>query len=174
MTPMQVWSNESQERYVLAIPGDRLDAFRALCERERCPFAVVGEVVDAGALQAASAPSAVVAASAPTLRSSVRRPTRVAIRASSNDRATSVKRLNRSRAAVPQGRNGWKTKEAMLAGTERPRGSGGRGVLDGRRLSLARTSRPRSEVAAGSHGSVAGRGRRAATGASVCCNWYSC
>ena len=43
MTPMQIWSNESQERYVLAIDGARLDDFRALCERERCGFAVVGE-----------------------------------------------------------------------------------------------------------------------------------
>jgi phosphoribosylformylglycinamidine synthase len=42
MSPMQVWCNEAQERYVLAIRADRLDAFRALCERERCPFAVVG------------------------------------------------------------------------------------------------------------------------------------
>jgi phosphoribosylformylglycinamidine synthase len=42
MTPREVWCNEAQERYVLAIaPGD-LDTFRALCERERCPFAVVG------------------------------------------------------------------------------------------------------------------------------------
>ena len=42
MTPMQIWSNESQERYVLAIPEARIDEFGALCERERCPFAVVG------------------------------------------------------------------------------------------------------------------------------------
>ena len=43
MTPMQIWSNESQERYVLAIAGDRIDEFERLCERERCPFAVVGD-----------------------------------------------------------------------------------------------------------------------------------
>ncbi|MDX1698314.1 MAG: phosphoribosylformylglycinamidine synthase, partial [Thiohalobacterales bacterium] len=43
MTPMQVWCNESQERYVLAVARDRLEAFRALCERERCPMAVLGE-----------------------------------------------------------------------------------------------------------------------------------
>ena len=42
MSPMQIWSNESQERYVLAIPRARLEDFRAICERERCPFAVVG------------------------------------------------------------------------------------------------------------------------------------
>jgi phosphoribosylformylglycinamidine synthase len=43
MTPMQIWSNEAQERYVLAIPPERLDEFAALCERERCPFAVLGK-----------------------------------------------------------------------------------------------------------------------------------
>jgi phosphoribosylformylglycinamidine synthase len=43
MTPMQIWSNESQERYVLAIPGDRLADFERICARERCPFAVVGQ-----------------------------------------------------------------------------------------------------------------------------------
>ncbi|MGD8897234.1 MAG: phosphoribosylformylglycinamidine synthase [Acidobacteriota bacterium] len=43
MTPREVWSNEAQERYVLAIAKDRLDLFQALCARERCPFAVVGE-----------------------------------------------------------------------------------------------------------------------------------
>jgi len=42
MSPLQVWCNEAQERYVLALRPDRLDAFRALCARERCPFAVVG------------------------------------------------------------------------------------------------------------------------------------
>ena len=42
MTPMQIWSNEAQERYVLAIPEARLAQLRSVCERERCPFAVVG------------------------------------------------------------------------------------------------------------------------------------
>ena len=42
MTPMQIWCNESQERYVLAVDPQRLDSFRALCERERCPYAVIG------------------------------------------------------------------------------------------------------------------------------------
>jgi phosphoribosylformylglycinamidine synthase len=42
MSPKQIWCNESQERYVLAIAPERLDEFRAMCERERCPFAVVG------------------------------------------------------------------------------------------------------------------------------------
>ncbi len=43
MSPMQIWSNEAQERYVLAIPPERLDEFKAMCERERCPFAVLGK-----------------------------------------------------------------------------------------------------------------------------------
>ena len=43
MTPMQIWSNEAQERYVLAIDRARLADFQRLCERERCPFAVVGD-----------------------------------------------------------------------------------------------------------------------------------
>ncbi len=42
MSPREIWCNEAQERYVLAIRADALDRFRALCERERCPFAVVG------------------------------------------------------------------------------------------------------------------------------------
>ena len=46
MSPMQIWSNEAQERYVLAIPPQRLAEFKALCERERCPFAVLGQAID--------------------------------------------------------------------------------------------------------------------------------
>ncbi|HET9484183.1 MAG TPA: phosphoribosylformylglycinamidine synthase [Xanthomonadales bacterium] len=42
MTPMQIWCNESQERYVLGIAPGRLAEFEALCARERCPYAVVG------------------------------------------------------------------------------------------------------------------------------------
>ena len=42
MAPKEIWCNESQERYVMAIAPESLDTFRALCERERCPFAVVG------------------------------------------------------------------------------------------------------------------------------------
>jgi phosphoribosylformylglycinamidine synthase len=43
MSPLEIWCNEAQERYVLAILPQDLPRFRALCERERCPFAVVGE-----------------------------------------------------------------------------------------------------------------------------------
>ena len=42
MSPKEVWSNESQERYVLAIDPQDLMRFEEICERERCPFAVVG------------------------------------------------------------------------------------------------------------------------------------
>jgi phosphoribosylformylglycinamidine synthase len=42
MSPMQIWSNESQERYVLAIDEKNIILFNELCNRERCPFAVVG------------------------------------------------------------------------------------------------------------------------------------
>ena len=46
MTPMQLWCNESQERYVLAIATERLECLRQICARERCPCAVIGEVTD--------------------------------------------------------------------------------------------------------------------------------
>ncbi|MEO7412834.1 MAG: phosphoribosylformylglycinamidine synthase, partial [Opitutaceae bacterium] len=46
MSPLEIWCNESQERYVMAVPAARLDAFRQLCERERCPFSVVGEATE--------------------------------------------------------------------------------------------------------------------------------
>jgi phosphoribosylformylglycinamidine synthase len=56
LAPKEIWSNESQERYVMAIAPESLAQFKAFCERERCPFAVVGvateerqlELVDAG------------------------------------------------------------------------------------------------------------------------------
>ena len=43
MSPMEIWSNESQERYVLSIHSDNEELFTEICERERCPFAVVGK-----------------------------------------------------------------------------------------------------------------------------------
>jgi phosphoribosylformylglycinamidine synthase len=50
MSPREIWSNESQERYVLAIAPERLEDFRAICARERCPFAVLGEATADGHL----------------------------------------------------------------------------------------------------------------------------
>ena len=46
MSPLEIWCNESQERYVLAIPADRLELFTRLCQRERAPLAVVGEATE--------------------------------------------------------------------------------------------------------------------------------
>ena len=46
LAPKEIWCNESQERYVLAIAPSSLPQFKALCERERCPFAVVGVATD--------------------------------------------------------------------------------------------------------------------------------
>ena len=47
MSPMEIWSNEAQERYVLAIRPSSLELFESLCARERCPFAVLGEATEA-------------------------------------------------------------------------------------------------------------------------------
>ncbi len=43
MSPMQIWCNEAQERYVLAVHPDRLQVFRDICVRERCPYAIIGD-----------------------------------------------------------------------------------------------------------------------------------
>ncbi len=50
MSPGEIWCNESQERYVLAIEPASLASLSFLCERERCPMAVVGQVTDDGRL----------------------------------------------------------------------------------------------------------------------------
>jgi phosphoribosylformylglycinamidine synthase len=50
MAPAEIWCNEAQERYVLAIGPEDLAWFRAVCERERCPFAVLGHADDSGQL----------------------------------------------------------------------------------------------------------------------------
>ena len=54
LSPMQIWCNESQERYVLGVKPADLDAFRAICERERCPFGVVGTATEEQRLQVRS------------------------------------------------------------------------------------------------------------------------
>ena len=51
MSPMQIWCNEAQERYVLAIAAEGLEEFKAWCERERCPYAVIGSATDAEQLR---------------------------------------------------------------------------------------------------------------------------
>ena len=50
LAPKEIWSNESQERYVLAIAPESLERFSAVCARERAPFAVVGHAFDDGQL----------------------------------------------------------------------------------------------------------------------------
>ncbi|MDQ3796222.1 MAG: phosphoribosylformylglycinamidine synthase, partial [Pseudomonadota bacterium] len=42
MSPLEIWCNEAQERYVLAIDAARIEDFKWLCERERCPYAIIG------------------------------------------------------------------------------------------------------------------------------------
>ncbi|MBT8445423.1 MAG: phosphoribosylformylglycinamidine synthase [Gammaproteobacteria bacterium] len=51
MSPLEIWCNEAQERYVLAIMPDALEWFDAACQRERCPYAVLGELDDTGHLR---------------------------------------------------------------------------------------------------------------------------
>ncbi|EPL9570272.1 phosphoribosylformylglycinamidine synthase [Providencia rettgeri] len=46
MSPLEVWCNESQERYVMAVAPEKLAEFTAICERERAPFAVIGEATE--------------------------------------------------------------------------------------------------------------------------------
>ena len=46
MSPLEVWCNESQERYVIAIAPEKLATFDAFCKRERCPYAVLGRISD--------------------------------------------------------------------------------------------------------------------------------
>ena len=51
MSPLEIWCNESQERYVLAVAPEQMARFAAICERERCPYAVVGVATDEKHLQ---------------------------------------------------------------------------------------------------------------------------
>ena len=51
MSPMGIWCNEAQERYVLIVGDDRIDEFKSLCERERCPVSVIGTLTDDGNLR---------------------------------------------------------------------------------------------------------------------------
>jgi phosphoribosylformylglycinamidine synthase len=50
MSPMGIWCNEAQERYVLIVGDDRVDEFKTLCERERCPVSVIGTLTGDGNL----------------------------------------------------------------------------------------------------------------------------
>ena len=55
MSPMEIWCNEAQERYVLALDAARLPVFEAIAARERCPYAVLGEAIEAGQLTVSDA-----------------------------------------------------------------------------------------------------------------------
>ncbi len=46
MSPVEIWCNESQERYMLAVAPENKETFEAICQRERCPFAVLGEALE--------------------------------------------------------------------------------------------------------------------------------
>jgi phosphoribosylformylglycinamidine synthase len=83
LSPMEIWCNEAQERYVLAVPPDVLPLLESICARERCPCAVVGEAVVEERLQVRDSdktapvdmPMPVLLGKAPRLeRSSVRVP----------------------------------------------------------------------------------------------------
>ncbi len=50
MSPMEIWCNESQERYVMGILPERVEEFRSICERERCPMSIVGVATGDGRL----------------------------------------------------------------------------------------------------------------------------
>ena len=79
MAPKEIWCNESQERYVLAIAPHSLAQFQALCERERCPFAVVGvataerqlQLLDAGATAPVDMPMNVLLGKPPKMQRDV-------------------------------------------------------------------------------------------------------
>jgi len=84
MAPKEIWCNESQERYVLAIAPASLPQFQALCERERCPFAVVGvateerqlTLADAGAESPVDMPMNVLLGKPPKMHRDVQTVTR--------------------------------------------------------------------------------------------------
>ncbi|MGF6697454.1 phosphoribosylformylglycinamidine synthase [Paraburkholderia sp. MM5496-R1] len=85
LSPREIWSNEAQERYVLAIAPADLPAFEAMCKRERCPFAVIGtataerqlRLIDAelqeGAHQPVDMPMEVLLGKAPRMHRDVKR-----------------------------------------------------------------------------------------------------
>jgi phosphoribosylformylglycinamidine synthase len=64
LAPKEIWSNESQERYVLAIAPESLAQFQAFCARERCPFAVIGHTTEARELSVVESEAAEAAGQA--------------------------------------------------------------------------------------------------------------
>jgi len=55
MSPLEIWCNEAQERYMIAVMPEDIETFTAICERERCLFAVIGQMNDSGLLQVTDA-----------------------------------------------------------------------------------------------------------------------
>ena len=80
MAPKEIWCNESQERYVMAIAPESLEQFAALCERERCPFSVIGvatverqlKLVDEGAESPVDMPMNVLLGKPPKMHRDVK------------------------------------------------------------------------------------------------------
>ncbi|MCB9689713.1 MAG: phosphoribosylformylglycinamidine synthase, partial [Alphaproteobacteria bacterium] len=86
LSPLEIWCNEAQERYVLAVAADDLPLFEALCERERCPYAVVGRATADGDLRVVDGllgddpvdlPLEVILGKAPRMHRQTARPPRV-------------------------------------------------------------------------------------------------
>ena len=84
MSPLEIWCNEAQERYVLAVGAEDLDRFDAICRRERCPYAVVGDAEEEPRLavhdayfdnEAVQLPMQVLFGKPPRMHRSVRRAT---------------------------------------------------------------------------------------------------
>ena len=93
MSPLQMWCNEAQERYVIAIAAASLPTLQAMCERERCPYAVLGSASAAQHLllhdahfanAAVDLPLEVLFGKAPKMRREVQRPTPQALPAFRN------------------------------------------------------------------------------------------
>ncbi|MEL7535687.1 MAG: phosphoribosylformylglycinamidine synthase [Pseudomonadota bacterium] len=89
MSPMEIWCNEAQERYVLVVPQAQLPRLAAIAERERCPMAVLGELDASGQLTVSDrvhrqtpidVPVAMLLADVPKRERAVRRPQRAAVR----------------------------------------------------------------------------------------------
>lgn len=104
MSPMQLWCNEAQERYVLAIAPSALDLFATFCEREHCLYSVIGEVSDAQQLTVSDAqlggnpiaiPMALLFGKSPKIKQDVARknPALTALDLAPVDLATAVNRV---------------------------------------------------------------------------------
>jgi len=105
LSPLELWCNEAQERYVLAISRDRLDSFAAIADRERAPYAVVGEATEATQLRvddallgspAVDLPMSVLLGKTPRMtRSDGRRPVQATALASTKDIEAALARVLR-------------------------------------------------------------------------------